>query len=121
MTLDEAIEKARKLFALAQSDNPHEAAQAAARAQEILARFSIDAAMLETSSTEEPEEDIRRFNDPLDTTKNNWATWRLTLASVICKANQAKNFTSGNAMLLIGRPSDVSKVRYIYICGWPMK
>ncbi len=112
MTQEEAIEKARKLFALAQSDNPNEAALAAQRAQEVLARFNIDAAML-AGAAEEPEEDVRAFNDPLYS-GNRLASWKLALASSIARHNQAKIYTSGPNVMMVGRPSDVQKVRYLY-------
>lgn len=50
MTFEEAVEKVRKLLALSKSYNPNEAALAAARAQEITTRYSIEAAIFEASS-----------------------------------------------------------------------
>lgn len=117
MTREEAIQKVQKLMALAGSDNVHEAAAAAARAQEILRRYEIDAAMLSTAAAE-PEEDIEDFmkkGAPLDGDKYGKAVnWKATLANVISSNHQCKTFTSGGAINIIGQPSLVETVRYIY-------
>ncbi len=47
MTREEAIEKARKLMALGDSENEHESALAMARAQALLERFEIELADLQ--------------------------------------------------------------------------
>jgi hypothetical protein len=117
MTREEAIQKALKLMALAGSDNVHEAAAAAARAQEILRRYEIDATILSTA-TAEPEEDIEDFmkkGAPLDGDRYAKAVnWKCTLANVISKSHQCKTFTSGGAINIVGQPSLVETVRYVY-------
>lgn len=125
MTYQEALEKARKLLSLATSDNPHESAQAAMRAQEIMSRFSIDQAALDTSSGSAVEQDegIEDFTegDPLDPNdgKNNFPRWRWFIAHALDATNQTKCYQHRGTLGIIGRPSDVATVRYMY--AWLIK
>lgn len=113
MTHTEALDKARKLLRLAQSDNPNEAALAASRAQEIMERFKIESISLDYEAQTAPDEPIRNFQaDPLD---DAGGTWRWRLAHAVAEANQCKPYVvSGGRPTVIGRPSDVATVRYIY-------
>jgi len=121
MTLEEAIEKARKLLNLANSDNPNEAASAAAQAQKILDKYEITKTMLEEHGEEEPDnEDVAIFNKaPLhEATRFNLDKWRSRLAQIIANNNMCDIFlrTAGNnkQVIIVGRPSDVEKVRYLF-------
>lgn len=113
MNHTEALEKVKKLLRLAQSANQHEAALAASRAQEIIDRYKIEKFALEyEENAKAPDEPIKDFGiDPID---NASATWKYRLAHVIARENQCKVYTSGRALNLIGRPSDVATVRYLY-------
>lgn len=117
MTLQEAIAKATKLIKLSESDNAAEAALAAQRAQEILARYDIDRASLSMDGpSNEPDETIENFTSrsPLDQGNARIARWKLMLASKVAKANQCRAYQSGPTIGIIGRASDVEKVRYLY-------
>ncbi len=119
MTLQEAIAKATKLLKLSESSNPHEAALAAQRAQEILTRYDIDSAALNLdASKSENNEQVEKFDGfngkPLDQANKNISQWKGSLASTVSRANQCRAFQQGNAIGIIGRPSDVQKVRYLY-------
>ena len=128
MNRDEAIQKAMKLLRLATSDNPHEAALAAQRAQEILDRFEITQAMLEDPlGNQESEEEIVNFAEkraPLDEFGAQVETWKSYLSTVVAEANACCIFTTKRLDRLwmgprsffhiVGRPSDVEKVRYLY-------
>jgi len=128
MNRAEAMQKAIKLLRLATSDNPHEAALAAQRAQEVLDRFEITQAMLEDpQARDEPEEAIENLADqgaPLDQFGMQIEHWKSYLASVVAKANaccvyserkEYIGFVRQRAFLhIVGRPSDVEKVRYLY-------
>lgn len=131
MTHEEAISKAIRLLKLAQSDNPHEAALAAAKAQEIIDRYKLTGLSAESElpgGAKEPEEPIRNFEDPLDYAKSgegkNLSRWKVSLASVLAKANQSRIYTSQvydkafatrtPVIRIVGRPSDVETVRYLY-------
>ena len=121
MTIDQAIDKIRKLLALATSDNPHEAAQAAARAQEILDRYEINRAMLAIDAgdveLDEPIENFATKDAPLDAAKA-VATWKGCLSRVLAEVNQCRVYTSrndnGRTIEIVGRAGNVQKVRYLY-------
>lgn len=114
MTHTEALEKAAKLLRLATSSNPHEAALAASRAQEIMDRFKLSADAVNGAGgeikTDEPIADFR--HDPLERASkvDRWKSW---LAMEIAKGNQCKVYLAGG-LCLIGRPSDVQTVRYLF-------
>ena len=117
MTHDEAVSKAIRLLRLAQSDNPHEAASAAAKAQEIIDRHKLEGISADSAihNIREPEEEIRRMENPLEVGEGrNLSRWRVALASVLAKANQARIYTQGNAINIVGRPSDAETIRYLY-------
>ena len=51
MDRDKLLDRIKRLLRLAESSNVHEAASAAARAQELMSRHRIEAASLEADST----------------------------------------------------------------------
>ena len=73
MNPEEAIEKARKLLALGQSDNEHEAALAVAQANRILARFEIELASLGT----ETEEDYTEADLAVNAGRRGISNWKV--------------------------------------------
>lgn len=120
MNITDAISKAAKLLRLAQSSNQHEAAAAAAKAQEIIDRYklTLDPAQLDeataTIPNSQPEEPIQSFgHDPL-TTKGRADRWQCWLLMGIAKVNQCKVYLSDGNLALIGRASDVQGCRYIF-------
>lgn len=114
MNHNEALEKAKKLLRLSQSSNPHEAALAASRAQEIIDRFKIEKFTLEfDEAAPAPDEPIHNFaGDPLDNS-GKADTWKIRLAQMIAKQNQCKLYLN-RGICLIGRPSDAAAVRYLF-------
>lgn len=113
MNQQEAIQKAVKLLRLAKSDNPHEAAQATARAQEIIDRYKLGQLSLDDSNAAEPEEPIKNFEDsPLD--ENGSATWKGRLAMALATSNQCKIYLNTGTLKIIGCPSDAETLRYMY-------
>ncbi|RYF48582.1 MAG: DUF2786 domain-containing protein [Cytophagaceae bacterium] len=119
MTLEQAMAKASKLLKLAESSNANEAALAAQRAQEILDRYSIDMASLEASGDGDASdnESVQRFDgeDGIDRGNASIAYWKLALATKIGQANSTRVYKSGATIGIVGRKSDVAKVRYFYI------
>lgn len=107
---EQAMEKVRKLLALAESENENEAAAAMGRAQAIMAKFQIETASLEIEP-EESEGPIETWDDPLDVSS---ATWRRHLARVLCDANGCFVFRSGKETRITGRAGAVSTVRYLF-------
>lgn len=113
MTHAEALAKVAKLLRLAKSDNPHEAALASSRAQEIMDRFKLSGGDINLDGdANKPKETVRHFPDPLDLDGS--ARWKAQLGVVIAKQNQCKLYVNRGAFFLIGRASDVQTVRYLY-------
>ena len=112
MTHNEALAKAAKLLRLAQSANPHEAALAAAKAQDIMDRFKLSGADIALDGSAPVENVIHCPQDPLDTDGS--ARWKGQLGMVIAKLNQCKLYAGPDGYCLIGRPSDMNAVRYLY-------
>jgi hypothetical protein len=123
MTHAEALRKALLCLKLAESANEHESALAAAKAQQLVDEYKLDVSgiNLNADATEGPEENepIQNFgNDPLESVRNWKSRWSLTLASCIAKLNQCLvYFRRGDLrteICVVGRPSDVNTVRYLY-------
>lgn len=126
MNHEEAVSKAVRLLKLSHSsDSPHEAANAAARAQAIIDRYKLTGLSAESDipgAAREPEEEIREFEDPLDYAKSgegkNLSRWKVALASTLAKANQSRIYTSRGIKMpsirIVGRPSDAETIRYMY-------
>ena len=123
MKYEEALRKAVSCLKLSQSSNQHEAALAAAKAQEIIDRYNLQIEDIKRGDqSKEPEEDILNFgNDPLHEVCQVDSRWTIRLASTIARMNSCRIYystkMSGSAIIkLIGRPSDISTVRYLF--GW---
>lgn len=122
MTLEEAIKKVQKLLALSESDNPNEAATAMTQAQKILTKYQISQEMLALEGTEEIEEEIEDFMDkgaPLDSaSKFNLDGWLGRLGMIVAEENTCQVYITTEDdqrhIAIIGRASDVEKVRYLY-------
>lgn len=120
MTREEAMAKVAKLLKLAKSDNPHEAAVAAGRAQEIMDRYRLQGAPIDLDGQPATPEEVIGTQE-LDEFKTQGVSfWRGRLATVIAHGNQCDVFgrearTFGHsALMIVGRPSDVATVRYLY-------
>lgn len=115
MNHEEAVEKAVKFLKLAKSDNPNEAALAAAKAQEIIERFKLDIGSLEAPMPERPKEEVKDFGfGQALYTSGKLQTWRARLAQHLAEVNACKSYYRGSNIHLIGRPSDVQTVRYLF-------
>lgn len=95
---DAIIEKIKKLMRLAKSSNEHEAALAAARAQELLSKYNLDEA--ELTEQEIPKEaGVASVNNVVKKP----AAWVYLLASAVAGAFDSKYFHS----------SDSGQVRFV--------
>lgn len=117
---DGVIAKVQKLLRLSASNNPNEAALAAAKAQELIDRYQLTQAMLAIESGEArrglDDEPIMNFADaPLDSPRQ-LDRWRVTLAMILARRNACKIWSRGPHLMIVGRPSDAETVRYLY--GW---
>lgn len=118
---DNLIRKIKNLLKLAENEGatPAEAAAAMGRAQHLMDRYKIDAALAEAFD-DEPTEEIRDWDDPLDTmTGRSLPTWLGRLAMVVAGANGCHVYQSrgegGRKMLkILGGASDATTARYLY-------
>ncbi len=101
------VEKIRKLLKLAADpSNPHEAALAAERAQELLFRHHLDMAdVAEVDATGVVEADRPLITEP----------WRKALAALIARYNFCRLLEWTGGMKFIGSPADVETVLYLYV------
>lgn len=120
MTDTVILAKVQKLLRLATSSNANEAALAAAKAQELIDKHQLAAALLALDSAEpanglddEPIVDFEKAGAPLESQKK-LDRWRGQLASVIARQNGCRIYYHGSDIALVGRPSDAETVRYLY-------
>jgi len=119
MTDSAILERVRKLLRLAESSNEHEAASAAAKAQDLIDANRLNVALLAMDdmtaapAPDEPITDYEAIGAPLDPrTRQPMYVWALALS--VAKANHCGVYRSGGRMQIYGRPSDVETVRYFY-------
>lgn len=129
MLNDKVVDKIKKLLRLAESADVNEAAAAAGQAQRLMEQHNIDQAMIaleeDDGSPSVEEEPIKEFDD--EEALHVWsrlATWKLQLGWAVASANGCRTFqsywwdnTKGRSMRtigIVGRPSDVATVRYLY-------
>ena len=122
MTKTEAIDKVRKLLALANSANENEAAAAAGRASDIMERHRLDAAMVaeaEQRDVEHEEAFSMNEDQPAERAHARMPAWYWALAWAIAEANRCKPrqrvaVSQGKrAVTFAGRPSDAAAARYM--------
>jgi hypothetical protein len=124
MNYEQALRRAISCLRLSQSANKHEAALAAAKAQEIIDRYDLKIDDIQSGNeTKEAEEPIKDFGneDPLHEVCQVDTAWTLRLGSIVARLNSCRIYwhskTSGSAVLkIVGRANNVSTVRYIF--GW---
>lgn len=117
--------KAVKLLRLAQSSNPHEAALAASRAQELMDRHKLTGLSADldpdAAANAEPIADFKA--DLMEGGSHVLDTWKCRLAMTVARQNECKVY--GHVSLdargrkvkgfaIIGRASDAQTVRYLY-------
>jgi hypothetical protein len=109
--MEKIIERVRKLLELAKSSNVNEAAAAAAAAQKLMVENAITELMIEDcTEPEEEKEEIEK--DVLNT--DGKATWRGMLAICLCEANGCQCYVHGKALMIVGKPTPASAVRYLF-------
>ena len=109
------VDRVRKLFALAGSPNPHEAAQAAARAQALITQHRLEAYLAAVDALEEdPITDGR--DEPLAVARR-ICTWKVVLASALAGANGCVAWVwarDPEAICVVGRSADRDVVRALW-------
>lgn len=116
MSIESVIQKLRGLRALSQSSNREEAETAARLAAELIQKHRLDEA--EVSFASGATEAINDESVPLDTFGRNRVLWRRDLAIVLAREHGCAVYSTLHPasveMKLVGRPSDVAAVRYLY-------
>ena len=105
------VDRVRKLLALANSANEHEAAAAAAQAADLMVKFEIEAAMLDTGCepvVEGPENEI------LDRGSRNRVPWKITIAGGIANSVGGQVYTHGGTVHVIAQPGKMATISYLY-------
>lgn len=115
MDREKLLERIRRLLRLSESPNVHEAASAAARARELMARHRIESAALEPEGL---DPGIRDYPDePLDTSKR-LRPWKMQLGDAIARANGCRVYVLERGSMLelvpVGREEDAALVRALY-------
>jgi hypothetical protein len=107
------LARVRKLLALSESPNVHEAAAAAAAAQALIAQHRLAGVL--RAETEAPITDGREA--PLESARR-LRKWKIALASGLARANGCVAYTAEQAdhteLLLVGRAADRDAVQAIW-------
>jgi hypothetical protein len=108
------IDRVKKLLALSQSPNEHEAAAAAAQASRLMREHDIAESMLDTSDEPQP----LQLGEEVIEDGARLATWKANIASGIAAANGCHLFTkrSGDktALTMFGKPNAIATSRYMF-------
>jgi len=115
-----ALDKVRKLLALATSPNPHEAALAASRAQALIENHRLQAWMdADRAVEQDPDPIVDARDDPLAVGRR-IRRWKTALAVVLGQANGCVAYTldrgKESAIVLVGRGRDRAAVAELW--GW---
>lgn len=113
-----ALRRVRKLLALANSPNPHEAAVAAARAQALIEQHRLQAWIEADTRAKDPSAGIVDARDePLERSKR-LRKWKIALASVLAAHNGCFAYVlddkQSRAIVLVGTASDRAAVAELY-------
>lgn len=117
MTPDSIIEKIRKLLALAESPNEHEAALAAQRAQELMLKHHVEEARVRGGAPETAkvgqEKAVIYSEYPAPASRIPY--WQLFMMGGIARAFCCDHYyVPGRAIYLVGRESDRQVAKYMF-------
>jgi|ERR1035437_4579151 hypothetical protein len=110
MTNDAILIRIKKLLALATSDNENEAANAAAKAQDLLMEYNLTEADLDGVSLVKDEKVVRVYQPPKG---HNAKNWYVSLSTVVARANLCKILTSGASLIWIGKPTNIEVSQFL--------
>jgi hypothetical protein len=106
------IDRIRKLLELSRSTNEHEAANAAARAAELMRKYEIDQAVLAaTAPGETPPEEI--ITDGIGGKEGKSTSWRVLIGQGVAAATGCKQWSAGGRMEAMGTRSAVGTWNYL--------
>jgi hypothetical protein len=117
MSLSTVIEKIQKLRRLATSANVNEAAAAAAAADRLIQQHGLEEAQLQADG-QAPGEVAVEDRDPLCEWRGWVPQWQLSLACLLSQHYDCASYRYRNIgrteFRIVGRPSDVQTMRYMY-------
>lgn len=110
--LDRIVDRVKKLLALSSSQNPHEAALAAAKAQELLFKHNLSLAMVEAELP--GGRHSRYINDRFDS--GGWMDWRRRLLAAVARNNFCRgvSYEGTRDVGIVGEPHNVLVVKHLY-------
>jgi hypothetical protein len=113
-----ALDRVRKLLALATSPDAHEAASAAAHAQALIDRHRLRAILDEERAAESGDDPIADARDqPLETARK-LRPWKVLLALALAGRNGCVAYTlegeDGQSLVLVGRAADREAVSTLW-------
>jgi hypothetical protein len=108
--LEKIAAKVKKLLSLSTSNNPNEAANAAAQAAKLIQEYQLDEAILE-SAGEIPAEEVESGNVMFE--GKNKIGWRGNIASGCARLCGCLPYWSGGNYKCVGRKSDVDTAKYL--------
>lgn len=109
MTQEQILDRIRKLLALASSDNEHEAALAASRAQALLEKHNMEQADIGEVGEPEPIEERVVFE------AKGYATWRGRLAANVSTHFGCSCWRQGGRQVFVGRRTDIDAAQVLYL------
>jgi hypothetical protein len=112
--LKSITDRIKKLLALSQSSNEHEAANAATAAARLQTQYCIDQAMLEDDGQVYDLEDIVDLE--MDVGSRHKGSWKSAIRRAVVDLNACKTYLMPSGVHLFGRKSAVQTV--IYTCQY---
>lgn len=120
-TLSQVVEKIQKLRRLATSSNVHEAAAAAAAADRLIQEHGLQEAQLEAEG-KAPGEKPSLETEPVAAWTGLTPAWQMALGGLLCnhyecacyRENIKRDGRRVESLRIVGRPSDVATVRYMF-------
>lgn len=110
MTEDKILNKIKNLFDLANNNpNEHEALAATLKAQQLMAKYHIDAAALDGNEQPEFFHAIYRNSE-----KHEMKKWKLRLAPIVAKNFCCKFYISGTSMVFFGYKKDAEIAKEVF-------
>ncbi len=112
--LERIVERVRKLLALSTSQNPHEAALAAAKAQALLFRHNLSLALVEADLEPGRGDRSAFINERFDS--GGRMHWRRALLGAIARHNFCRgvSYSGTRDVGIVGEPHNVAVVKDLY-------
>lgn len=109
-----AIKKLKKLFALKESSNEHEAALAAARAAELMAEHELDEATIRVTEGGEAEPLVNEgIMDGKNAKTGKRDIWKGYLVQAVAVGFGCRVWWNNAELTLFGRPSNIGAAKYL--------